>query len=127
MLACDAYAGRFTMECVQLREVVKNDVSDLAAQEWRRFFSFVEKRIDFAEDPWRAMCRATNHHGAGVRELQHFFRFVCAVNISVRDHGHARCTRHFADCFVFGLTFVEVHARAAMYGDRTDAGECCNA
>jgi len=43
VLARYPYAGRFSVKSVQRRDVLKNDISDLGAQEWRGFFACDQK------------------------------------------------------------------------------------
>src|SRR5690606_4219711 len=81
VLACYADTGRFTMECVQRREVFKDDVSHPGSQELTRHTAIFEKSIDFTEEPWRTVRAATDHHRRCAREITHTLRFFSAVNI----------------------------------------------
>src|SRR5690606_38833892 len=127
VLACYADTGRFTMECVQRREVFKDDVSDFGSQELTRHTAIFEKSIDFAEDPWRTVCAATDHHRCCAREFTHTLRFFSAVNISVRKHGNLRFGRNIADRVVLGLTIVKIRTRAPMHRNGAYARLCCDA
>ena len=59
-------AGRFPIKPVQFVQVAEHDSTQIIVAKLRSFRSRVDERAQFAEDPWPALCAASDHQTVSV-------------------------------------------------------------
>ena len=77
---------------------------------------------DLAEDPRPALRGAADHDRVGSRPCQHALRLLGRRDVAVRDHRNADRGLDRADRVVFDGSDKGAGARAAVHGERADAG-----
>src|SRR6185437_4430151 len=91
--------------------------------------SLVQICVDRAEDPWRAVTRATEHYPVSAREIKHLASLLRRADISIRKHRYPHHGFDVADRLVLGIALIKVRARSSVHGQSLDAtGRCdpCN-
>src|SRR6185437_428338 len=86
MFSRDPDSGRLAVEGVQGVEMRKDNITHLRSRECGVTISAVEKRVDSAEDPWRAVTRADDHYPVSTGEIKYFPRLLRCVDITVGEH-----------------------------------------
>ncbi len=85
---------------------------------WLQHFTRFKIMFNLPEYPWITDRRAANHNAIHTVTVFIFHCLLRAVNIAITENrnGNARVIFHFPDQGPVSLSFVHLHARAAMNG-----------
>jgi hypothetical protein len=94
----------------------EDNITHLCARECELTFFTAQKRIDRAEDPWRAVARAADHYAVGTGEIKYFARLLRRVDITVGEHWNPYSGLDIANGLVLGRAIIKIRSRAPMHG-----------
>src|ERR1700733_11985205 len=109
----------------------EDNITHLRARECGLYNSLIrtgtaEKRVDRAEDPWRAVARAANHYSVSAGEIKYLTRLLRRVDISVREDWNSDCGFDIANGLVFRGALIKIRARATVHGKCLNSAALCD-
>ena len=110
------------VERVQILDMAQQHAVDFIDLGRRQLRAGVQIVLDLAENPRPALRRAADHDGIGAGVFEHVSGFFRRGDVAVGDHRDRNRLLHRRDGVVFGIAGVDAGARAAMHGERLDAG-----